>query len=317
MVKTPLSADGVVSAYSEGTPSSTKESLIIDEIDFSLVELGIAELESMRMQQPVELVLSANFDQSVRSREANLTGSSYTFQRPDGLAVAARALVGAGGESVVVIHAAFFSANPTHHTFQKKAGLDTERFVRRLLRHEGWHVALQQRGEGPLEQARTLDPDGTDIVALLAANLIDEYRVERTMFDDGWWRGTTDIGTATLISAFRRLRHAPILPADDSVESFLETRLGRGQGLTQLIAHEAARVVVQGLVANRRLRGSHVWRRVGGSFWEETLQILRRVPAAADLADSQSIRAAVEAEVPVVHAWLALAKTGHEFVEVP
>jgi hypothetical protein len=114
----------------------------------------------------------------------------------------------------------------------------------------------------------------------LAAQFLDEFRVERALFEEEWWRSDEAIGPLHLLETIGRLMHAPQVPPADSMEAFFETRLGRAHGATQVAAHEAARVVHLNMTASDRIGEMRNWLRLGGQYWDELHELLQTVPSA-------------------------------------
>jgi hypothetical protein len=267
---------GLVTASSEGDATVFEEQIVLEEIDERLLAAVVEQIALLDFVAPVDVVLAASLNNSVRARASDIVGARYVGERPDERAVAARALRTADGHYLIIVHAGLFSGNPVHAQLRDSKSVS----VPRIMQHEGWHVLLMQSDEDPTSQTRRIDPHGVDLPLALAAQFLDEFRVERAMFEDGWERAGDAVGPLSLLEMVKRLRRAEQTPASDSLEAFLETRLGRAHGAAQFVAHEAARVVHLGAEAPARVRDMKKWELFGGAYWDAMYELLLEMPSA-------------------------------------
>jgi hypothetical protein len=283
----------------ESRSNDLKEQIVLGDVDRAQVELALRDLSSLPIDGTVELVLTTNFDFSVRQRSGDEDGR-YRHQRPDGRAVAARAMCDADGQqNAIVIHAALFSGQRPHVEWMESIGVN----MRRIIRHEGWHTVLQQRREDPIALVAARGSTREDMYLLFAAQVVDEFRVERAMCEDGWWRVDVEPDAASLKTAFRRLVDASRLPPDDTAEPFLETKLGHCQGHGQTLACLAAELIVLNQDISQRFRRSKIWKAVADPFWDRLVESLAPVASARQGMSMGKLLDSIDAVAALLSDW--------------
>jgi hypothetical protein len=291
---------GLVLAYSEGDGDVAEERLKLEDIDEEAVATAAEQVAAFRLNASVELVVAANLEDSVRRRATDAVGATYAYERPDDQAVAARAFRPGDGVATIIMHAALFSGRPVHVRLREELGVN----VFRVVQHEAWHVLLLQNDEDPLSQAKRIDSNGSDLPLALAAQFLDEFRVERAMFEDEWWRNNDVIGPEPLFRVVLRLLRAPQYPEDESMGAFFATRLGRAHHAIQVVAHEAARVVHLGINAEESVRQLNKWLPAGGPYWDEVYELLAPLPSARERISPKSFAATLRAARRITSAWM-------------
>jgi hypothetical protein len=174
------------------------------------------------------------------------------------------------------------------------------RYTRRVCAHEGWHAVLDHRGEDVGRQLIRIDgaQDERDGFLHAAARVIEEYRVERAIWedrsllhDDGGRKPDSLVGE--MVSELY-----PVQPSEPAVdpESFnwLVVRLG----------YLAADRVVSGADPLAHLAGSREWSHVIGQHWQMLCVELRPIPSAAGRADPEELDAFVVALASHLKGWI-------------
>ncbi|OZC80525.1 hypothetical protein CH274_15245 [Rhodococcus sp. 06-418-5] len=140
-------------------------------------------LKRMDCPESAEVVISDNFVSDVR---AFLGSATYGTDRGTGI-VAAKTIPVAANRQVIVVNAEPVSA------------MDCQQ-LSRLLAHEAGHVLIDSRMEGHPDTRSTWM--GEQVLHSLAATALDEYRVEKALYANGFpladevgWTSVGDVAT--------------------------------------------------------------------------------------------------------------------------
>jgi hypothetical protein len=253
-------------------------------VDDELVNEIERVIEVLPLTLPLDLIIAGNLEREVKlaAPENQIDGPDFELKaivthfkakRPDDSAVAAKAILPQpGGVHAIVVDGRVFTQGPAG---APEVGLGP---VVRVIVHEAWHSVFQQRGEDPVSLYQRLKPLPDAQHFRVAAQVLDEYRVERaTSADYGRRPGLDAYDAAHFVQAYKAFRRAPKLPQPGS--DWLETGIGLCQYYGLLLASTAADQLAN---KTRFSATGPLWERAVGTYWDRALEILGRIPSDAD-----------------------------------
>jgi hypothetical protein len=275
------------------------------QIDRRRAEQALAALPVVGTPERMRVILTGDMFQSLE-RHDERHDPRFTRSRTTGI-VGAKTLHHRQGTATVLIDAGFFEGK------LGDSGMD---FLRRLVRHEGYHVVLGERNEDTDCVFRRLQPPEARGYCLgIGAIAVDEYRIERAL----WAEGYPDEGRAHDLStilpeARQQFRDAVVMrydrePIDRTMRSAV-TVFNQLSTHMAYVAAEPAAVKTKGIAAVEHERD---WERLIGTTWEEFERILQDVPDARE-PSRERIDAAIEALAWQHEAWFA--HIGFRFEEI-
>jgi hypothetical protein len=247
-----------------------------DVLDRALIDEATAALPPLPHPDRASLVLTGDVVRSINKRGNHDTEHvPYTQERLTGM-VGAKTLHHDETSEVIVVAGPFIRGNEDAYR-----GLD----MSRVVRHEGWHVALFQRDEdmAPLWKRLPAELPGSDRHLFgIAAVGLTEARIERALRDEGreaTSRAPDTEGILTdLRTAFREtvmMRH----PDEDIRRTFEQAYSAFNQLVTHFCYVLAEDVDARdpGLAAVP----SALWERFVDDFWSRLGEVFERIPTAA------------------------------------
>jgi hypothetical protein len=239
------------------------------------VARGIARVnEQVPRPDEVEIVIAGDFVKAVTTRLSGPeTEYEYTTDRLFGAAAAKSLLV--EGRSVIVMDA--------RHLLP---GALTTASVERLFSHEGYHVAIEQRGETLSDLRlrhglRGMSSEGT--FAAFGGTAAEEYRVERALCDDGL---PIDAGHLADLPLSLQLLRAEIIDGitnrtpNEPIDRCCQTVLTAFHRFTLLCAYLAGDELAGGAGVGA-VRQTQNWSRLVSDYYDDSFEILAKLPSAA------------------------------------
>lgn len=242
----------------------------------------------------IEIVIARDLEDSVRRRLSGEQARSFSAQRISG-AVGAKTIPTERG-CVIVVDSRLLIPGAA-----AGAGID----VPRMFEHEAWHVALGHRDEDFYAGLERLQPTGAEAQYVgQALVLIDDYRVERALFEGGFaldpsyvpsTAETLEACAATMLDAITNR-----YPGEPITRCF-ETAVSAFNSLTTHLGYLAAAGADVG-----DLRQLERWPRLVGEHYDALGASLEPLPSAASAADAGLLDTAARAAGELLHDWLAL-----------
>jgi hypothetical protein len=263
-------------------------------VDQALLDEARERLETVPDVGEIEIVIDGDLEASVRRRLPDEQARLFSVQRVSG-AVGAKTIPTERGCAIVLDARLLFPG--------AAAGAEVD--VPRMFEHEAWHIALRQRDEDFYSGLERLQASGADAQYVgQALVLIDDYRVERALFERGFTlepsylpatEETLEACVATLLDAIAN-RYA-----DEPVTRCFETAVPAFNSLTTHLGYLAA---AGADVAD--LRRLARWRRLVGDHYDALVASLAPMPSAAKGAVPDLLDETARAVAAVLRDWLEL-----------
>jgi hypothetical protein len=269
-------------------------------LDKTAIEQATKDLPAFPNPELVRIVLTGDLERSVSQRLARQDDDpAYEQERLTGV-VGAKTLHTNDATEILVV------AGPFLHGGRK--AFDGLRMPR-VIRHEGWHAVLHQRGEEVEDLWKQMDPDlprSDSTLSGVAMVGLTETRIERTLWSQGESlpsrAGDTeeilrDLGSALGDAA---MDQGP----GDSVTRLLNDTLG---AFSQLVTHCCYLVAEEPSERDAHLDAVSrpLWDRFVGEYWEDLVRVANDIPEAAQVTDPKQLAHRFSDSAPIFREWFA------------
>jgi hypothetical protein len=269
-------------------------------LDQRLIEEAENALPPLPKPERAKLVITGDMVRSVNRRGRHGTEHvPYAQERVTGL-VGGKTLHRGEDSDIVVVAGPFLRG--AENAFR---GLD----MPRVIRHEGWHVVIYQRDEDiePLWKflPEELSDSDRHLVGISVASLT-EFRIEKTLWNDGWPVGSRAGDTQEILEE-ARVGFGRAVQKRTANESILRTFEQSYSVFNQIATHfcyvaaedDSARAPGLGTVDGK------LWERYVDGYWDQLLRTSEGIPEASIPEDPQTLVGRFLPTIPFFCEWFA------------